>query len=191
MYPVRAAAMMEWMSEQDISLRAAERRDAGDIAAIYASIVRETAISFETDPPSPDAMAARIENTLKRYPWLVAVHADKVLGYTYAGEHRQRAAYRWSVDVTIYVAASARGQGIGRKLYGALTGICARKGSAPPSPASPCRTTPASLSTRPPASRPWGSTRMSASTWRMARRRLVAVRADRKICPSRRAGFVR
>jgi phosphinothricin acetyltransferase len=57
--------MMGWMSEQDISLRAAERRDAGDIVAIYAPIVRETAISFETDPPSPDTMAARIENTLK------------------------------------------------------------------------------------------------------------------------------
>jgi L-amino acid N-acyltransferase YncA len=116
------------MSEQDISLRAAEHRDARDVAAIYAPIVRETAISFETDPPSPDTMAARIENTLKLYPWLVAVHADKVLGYTYAGEHRQRAAYRWSVDVTVYVAASARGRGIGRKLYSALTGILRAQG---------------------------------------------------------------
>jgi L-amino acid N-acyltransferase YncA len=120
--------MMDEMSEQDISLRAAERRDSGDIAGIYAPIVRETAISFETDPPSPDTMAARIENTLKLYPWLVAVHAEKVLGYSYAGEHRQRAAYRWSVDLTVYVAASARGRGIGRKLYGALTGILRAQG---------------------------------------------------------------
>jgi L-amino acid N-acyltransferase YncA len=120
--------MMGWMSEQDISLRAAERRDAGDIAAMYALIVRETAISFETDPPSPATMATRIENTLKLYPWLVAVHADKVFGYAYAGEHRQRAAYRWSVDVTVYVAASARGRGIGRKLYGALIRILRAQG---------------------------------------------------------------
>jgi L-amino acid N-acyltransferase YncA len=120
--------MMDEMSEQDFSLRAAERRDSGDIAGIYAPIVRETAISFETDPPSPETMAARIEHTLKLYPWLVAVHADKVLGYSYAGEHRPRAAYRWSVDVTVYIAASARGRGIGRKLYGALTGIVRAQG---------------------------------------------------------------
>jgi phosphinothricin acetyltransferase len=116
------------MSDQDIRLRAAERRDAGDIAAIYAPIVCETAISFETDPPSPDTMAARIENVLKLYPWLVAVHADDVLGYAYAGEHRQRTAYRWSVDVAVYVAANARGRGIGRKLYSALTRILRAQG---------------------------------------------------------------
>jgi L-amino acid N-acyltransferase YncA len=128
MQPIRAAAKIAWMSDQNISLRAAEHRDAGDIAAIYASIVRETEISFETDPPSPDTMVSRIENTLKLYPWLVAVHADHVLGYAYAGEHRQRAAYRWSVDVTVYVAASAWGRGIGRKLYGALTRILRAQG---------------------------------------------------------------
>ena len=116
------------MSDQHIRLRAAEHRDASAVAAIYAPTVRETAISFETDPPSPDTMAARIENTLKLYPWLVAVYADKVLGYSYAGEHSQRAAYRWSVDVTVYVAASAQGRGIGRKLYGALTGILRAQG---------------------------------------------------------------
>ena len=97
--------------------------DAGAIAAIYAPIVRETAISFETEPPSPDAMAARIEGVLKSHPWLVATRGGEVAGYAYAGEHAQRAAYRWSVNVTAYLAETARRQGVGRKLYGALIPI--------------------------------------------------------------------
>jgi phosphinothricin acetyltransferase len=107
------------MSE-DVILRVAEPGDAAAIAAIYAPIVRETAISFETEPPSPDAMAVRIEGVLKSHPWLVAVRAGEVVGYAYAGEHAQRAAYRWSVNVTAYLAETARRQGVGRKLYGAL-----------------------------------------------------------------------
>jgi phosphinothricin acetyltransferase len=103
-----------------IDLRPAERRDAGAIAAIYAPIVRDTFISFETEPPSDLAMAERIEATQRRYPWLVATTDEEVLGYAYASEHRQRAAYRWSVDVTTYVAETARGKGVGRRLYGGL-----------------------------------------------------------------------
>jgi len=108
------------MGGEDISLRIAAPGDAWAIAAIYAPIVRETAISFETEPPSPEVMAARIEGVLKSHPWLVAVRAGEVVGYAYAGEHAQRAAYRWSVNVTAYLAEAARRQGVGRKLYGAL-----------------------------------------------------------------------
>ena len=82
--------------------------------------MRDTFISFETEPPSPLTMAARIEATQRRHPWLVATAGDEVLGYAYASEHRQRAAYRWSVDVTAYVAEAARGKGVGRRLYGSL-----------------------------------------------------------------------
>jgi len=103
------------MDEQGIKVRAAERRDAGAVAAIYAPIVRETAISFETDPPTPQIMADRIETTLQRYPWLVAERAGEVVGYVYGSEHRQRAAYRWSVDITAYVADGARRQRVGQK----------------------------------------------------------------------------
>lgn len=75
-----------------IGLRPAEQRDAEAIADIYAPIVRDTAISFETEPPSAAAMAERIESTLHQRPWLVATDGDEVLGYAYASEHRQRAA---------------------------------------------------------------------------------------------------
>ena len=109
-------------------LRPAERRDAEQIASIYAPIVRDTAISFEVDPPSPDTMASRVETVQQRYPWVVAVTGETVLGYAYASEHRQRAAYRWSVDVTAYVAQSARRQGVGRQLYLALIAILRAQG---------------------------------------------------------------
>jgi phosphinothricin acetyltransferase len=109
-------------------LRPAERRDAEQIASIYAPIVRDTVISFEVDPPSPDTVASRIEAIQLRYPWLVAITGETVLGYAYASEHRQRAAYRWSVDVTAYVAGSARRQGVGRQLYLTLIAILRAQG---------------------------------------------------------------
>ena len=112
--------MMSTMEPQRSKVRVAERRDAEAIAAIYTPIVRETAISFETDPPTAAIMADRIETTLRRHPWLVAETSGEVVGYVYASEHRQRAAYRWSVDVTAYVSQDARGQGLGRRMYGVL-----------------------------------------------------------------------
>ena len=116
------------MIRPKIDLRPAERGDADAMAAIYAPIVRDTFISFETEPPSSLAMAERIEATQRRHPWLVATAGDEVLGYAYASEHRQRAAYRWSVDVTAYVAETARGKGVGRRLYSSLIPILRTQG---------------------------------------------------------------
>ena len=111
-----------------LTIRPADRGDAEAVAAIYAPIVLETAISFEAEPPSATTMAERIEAALPVYPWLVAVSGDQVLGYVYAGEHSGRAAYRWSVNVTAYVAASARGEGVGRRLYGVLMSMLKAQG---------------------------------------------------------------
>jgi len=116
------------MNSEEIDLRVAEPRDAGAIASIYAPIVRETAISFETEPPSAEAMASRIETILPSHPWLVAERAGAVVGYAYAGEHQPRAAYRWSVNFTAYIDAAARRAGVGRKLYGALAPILRAQG---------------------------------------------------------------
>ncbi len=79
-----------------LKFRPAASTDAEAIAAIYAPIVRDTAISFETAPPTPDMMVERIAKTLPTHPWLVATRDDRVAGYVYAGERRQRAAYRWT-----------------------------------------------------------------------------------------------
>jgi L-amino acid N-acyltransferase YncA len=116
------------MSSADISIRVAEHADAAAIAAIYAPIVRETAISFETEPPSAEDMAGRIEAALSSHPWLVAVRAGAVIGYAYAGQHQQRAAYRWSANVTAYMDAGERRTGVGTRLYGALIPVLRAQG---------------------------------------------------------------
>ncbi|WP_315731574.1 MULTISPECIES: arsinothricin resistance N-acetyltransferase ArsN1 family B [unclassified Bradyrhizobium] len=108
-------------------IRTAHIGDARDIHAIYAPIVIGTAISFEIEPPSVAQIEDRIKNTLLRFPYLVCVADEKVIGYAYAGAHRERAAYRWSVDVTIYVNEEARGSGVGRSLYSALITILQRQ----------------------------------------------------------------
>ena len=117
------------MSQQPVAVRVARGQDAAAVAAIYAPIVRDTFISFETQPPDAAEMARRIGSTLATHPWLVAQSADdEVLGYAYASKHQERGAYRWSVNVTAYLAEAARGQGLGRRLYGVLLPLLRRQG---------------------------------------------------------------
>jgi len=108
-------------------IRTAHIADARDIQAIYAPVVTATAISFELEPPSIAQIEDRIRDTLPRFPYLVCVEDEEVMGYAYAGAHRERAAYRWSVDVTIYVNEVARRSGVGRSLYGSLIRILQRQ----------------------------------------------------------------
>jgi phosphinothricin acetyltransferase len=102
------------------TIRVALPEDASAILAIYAPIVRETAISFEVEPPTRMEMHERIATTLRHLPWLVCERQGEVLGYVYASPHRARAAYQWSVDVSVYIHAQARRTGMGRALYHAL-----------------------------------------------------------------------
>ena len=112
-----------------MTVRIARPDDADALQAIYAPIVAHTAISFELDVPSVDAMRERIATTLERFPWLVSEDAaGRVDGYVYASRHRDRAAYRWSVDVTAYVRDDARGRGVGRRLYTRLFEVLPRLG---------------------------------------------------------------
>ena len=120
--------MIRDMVAPKIGLRPAEPRDADAIAAIYAPIVRDTFISFETEPPSASVMAERIAATERRYPWLVATMGGAVTGYAYGSALRPRAAYQWSVEVTAYVAETARGKGVGRRLYGSLLAMLRAQG---------------------------------------------------------------
>lgn len=101
-------------------LRPATPADAAAILAIYTPIVQHSAISFELVPPSRETMQARIETTLRQLPWLVLEREATLLGYAYASPHRQRAAYQWAVDVSVYVHPDARRQGVARRLYQAL-----------------------------------------------------------------------
>lgn len=111
----------------EIRVRSAIPHDAAAIAAIYVPIVERTAISFEETAPSVDEMRERIAKTQERWPWLVA-QSTRILGYAYGSRHRERAAYRWSVDVTVYVAEDARGIGVGKALYAHLFDLLKERG---------------------------------------------------------------
>jgi L-amino acid N-acyltransferase YncA len=103
-----------------VPVRMATGDDAPAIAAIYAPIVRDTCISFEVEPPSGEEMRVRIESTLERLPWLVAEDpSGAISGDAYASRHRERPAYRWSVDTSAYVRQDARSTGVGKALYAA------------------------------------------------------------------------
>lgn len=106
-----------------IEIRDARAEDAPTIQAIYEPVVTDTAISFEEVPQSVDEMRHRVVTTLRTYPYPVAVRGGRVVGYAYACQHRARAAYRWAVDVTVYIAQSERRSGIGRNLYSELLPI--------------------------------------------------------------------
>ncbi|WMS42186.1 N-acetyltransferase family protein [Acuticoccus sp. MNP-M23] len=116
------------MTPGALSIRSAAVDDAPTIQAIYAPIVVDTVISFETEPPSAELMAERIAATLAAYPYLVAERDGAVVGYAYASQHRARSAYNISADVTAYVAACARGQRVGHALYAALLPEMAGRG---------------------------------------------------------------
>lgn len=112
------------------TLRLASADDAAQIAAIYAPLVTDTAITFEIDAPTVDETRQRIVGTSMRLPYLVAEDAGHVLGFAYAGRHRTRAAYAWSSDVSVYVASGTRRAGIGRGLYTALLELLTVQGYA-------------------------------------------------------------
>ena len=111
-----------------LRIRPATVADAPAIAALYAPWVRDTAISFETEPPSADEMAARIAKVQARWAWLVREDAGHVRAYAYAGAFAERASYRWSVTVSAYVDATPHRAGHGRALYTALLGLLTLQG---------------------------------------------------------------
>lgn len=103
-----------------IVIRNAQVEDAANLVAIYAPYVEKTAITFETQVPAVEDFANRIEKTLKKFPYLVAVEEGQIVGYAYASTYYARAAYDWTVEMSVYVQKEARGKGIGTLLYNAL-----------------------------------------------------------------------
>ena len=102
------------------AIRLATEFDAARMLDIYAPAIRESAISFEVELPSEQEFQERIRDTLARTPWLVCELDGRVAGYAYAGPHREREAYRWSLDTAVYIDAAHYRRGIGRALYEAL-----------------------------------------------------------------------
>jgi len=111
----------------NISIRAATEADAEEILKIYAPYVTDTAITFEYDIPSVAEFSRRIRNTLQMYPYIVALEEKRIVGYAYASAFKERAAYNWAVETTVYLERDYRGKGLGKKLYLALEDILKRQ----------------------------------------------------------------
>ncbi|HEY9733332.1 MAG TPA: N-acetyltransferase family protein [Drouetiella sp.] len=110
-------------------IRTARLSDAKAIQAIYAPFCLTNAYaSFEYMPPDVDEMKLRMETVQISLPWLVYEESNRVIGYALASQYQVRAAYGWSVSVSIYLAAEARGRGVGKKLYTELFEILRRLG---------------------------------------------------------------
>ena len=107
----------------EINIRVATVEDAQQILQIYAPYIEKTAITFEYEVPALEEFRGRIQHTLKKYPYLVAEEAGEILGYAYTGPFKERAAYDWAVETTIYVKEDKKQRGIGKLLYQALEEI--------------------------------------------------------------------
>ena len=110
------------------TIRMADTSDARDVLRIYGPVVAGTCISFETEVPTADEIEGRISATMALAPWLVLLDGGEVAGYAYASRHRDRAAYRWSVDVSVYVDGGHRRSGVGRALYTSLLALLRLQG---------------------------------------------------------------
>lgn len=98
--------------------RVAKPADAKAVVDIYAPFCQaSSAVTFDVIPPSVEEMQKKMTITLKSYPWLAYEEGGVLLGYAYADQHRSREAYKWDVDVSIYLHEKVRGKGVGKKLY--------------------------------------------------------------------------
>jgi phosphinothricin acetyltransferase len=109
------------------TIRLARLDDAEQVQAIYAPYCH-TPISFESGPPAVEEMRGRLAKVQGLYPWLLCEESGEVLGYAYATQHRERAAYRWSVDTSVYVSQARQRRGVGRALYTSLLAVLPLQG---------------------------------------------------------------
>lgn len=101
-------------------IRLAVAADAPRLVEIYRPAIEAVGVTFEEIVPDVSEMRERVVKTLLRFPWLVAEEEGVVLGYAYASRHRERPAYTWTAEVSIYVDPASHRGGIGRQLYTSL-----------------------------------------------------------------------
>ncbi|HUE79247.1 MAG TPA: GNAT family N-acetyltransferase [Sphingomicrobium sp.] len=112
-----------------VLIRLAEQDDAAAIAEVYRPYVENSRVSFEEQAPDAAAMARRIAGDRPGFhPWLIAEDDGRALGFASSSPFRSRRAYRWSVEIGIYLAPDAAGRGLGRKLLGTLVDLLERQG---------------------------------------------------------------
>jgi len=113
---------------QDIKIEYVKPEDAEELVALYAPYVLNTSYTFEYDVPSVEEFRSRIENTIEKYPYLKAVCNGKICGYAYLSAFKQRMAYQYSAETSLYIHWDYRGKGIGEKLYIELEKIAKKQG---------------------------------------------------------------
>ena len=101
-------------------IRKAQDSDAAKIASIYQHYVENTSITFELTPPDEKQMLCRITRYTQKYPWLIMEVEGEVVGYAYGSKFREREAYRFSTEISVYISKENRGKGYGRQLTIAL-----------------------------------------------------------------------
>jgi L-amino acid N-acyltransferase YncA len=101
-------------------IRIATPDDAAAILDIYAPYIRNTSLTFETDVPTIDEFATRIRHYLENWPWLVYENNGRIIGYAYASRYRERTAYQWSIECSVYVHDDHFRSGVARSLYSKL-----------------------------------------------------------------------
>ena len=111
-----------------MKIREANLKDAEAMLAIYAPYVEQTAVTFEYDVPTLDDFRQRMVSIQSRYPWIVAEEDGRIAGYAYASAFKERAAYQWAVETSIYVGKGLRRQGIGYLLHDGLEQLLKRQG---------------------------------------------------------------
>lgn len=109
-------------------LRLAECGDSEQLLAIYSRYVTDTAVTFEYDVPTVSEFEDRIRSKTESFPWIVCELDGRVIGYAYASKYRERTAYRWSCELSVYVADDFHRHGIGKALYLALLDILRLQG---------------------------------------------------------------
>ena len=111
--PMRALSMNE-------TIRHVTKADAKALLDIYSYYVKNTAITFEYEIPTLEEFEKRIETITQKYPYLCIEKDGRILGYAYASTFKPREAYKWNVELSIYVDRGTVGKGLGRRLYEAL-----------------------------------------------------------------------
>ena len=109
--------------EGHFTIREAVLGDAAALLDIYAPYIKDTVITFEYDVPTAEEFAARIGETAALHPYIVCERGGQIVGYAYAHRIRERAAYDWAAELSIYLAPEAQGQGVGTALYQCLTDL--------------------------------------------------------------------
>ena len=109
-------------------IRTATPDDSESILKIYAPYIVKTSYTFETEVPTVDSFKERISSYLKNWPWLVCELDGVIAGYAYGTRHRERVAYQWSIESSVYVHDDYQRMGVARALYTALINILKLQG---------------------------------------------------------------